>query len=348
MREKIRVAILFGGSSTEHTISLLSAKHVLSTIDIEKFTVIPIAIDLQGNWFQVDRMQEFLSWNGEAISSSLPFLHSIDPTLSYLRNALDVVFPLIHGSPGEDGGIQGFCSLLSIPCVGAGVLSSALCMDKLIMKKLLQQERIPTAKYLSCRTDNILSFEDARRHLGLPLVVKPSNRGSSLGVSRIDSVERWKTAIDSAAALSDYLLFEEYIQGREIECSVLGNRNPIASIPGEIDCAQNFYSYEAKYIHPCRTMVPANISPNIEREIQNLALQVFDIMRCRGMARVDFFVLTTGEVLVNEINTIPGFTAISLYPKLLEITGYPPMQVITALIDFAIDSSNSNLAPINE
>lgn len=347
MREKPRVAVLFGGPSTEHAISLLSAKHVLSTIDREKFTVIPVAIDLQGNWFQVDRMQEFLSWNGEAICGHLPFLRSLDPTLSYLRNTVDVVFPLIHGSPGEDGGIQGFCSLLGIPCVGADLLSSAICMDKLIMKKLLQQAEIPTARYISCRSDNILPFEDVMQSLGLPIVVKPSNRGSSLGVNKIDSVEQWKTAIDSAGALSDYLLFEEYIQGRELECSVLGNKNPIVSLPGEIDSAQSFYSYEAKYVRPCRTIVPANISPSIALEMQNVALQVFDIMRCRGMARIDFFLLETGGVLVNEINTIPGFTAISLYPKLLEITGYPPGQLITALIDCALDSSNSKLAPIS-
>lgn len=347
MRDKIRVAILFGGSSIEHAVSVLSTKHVLSAIDREKFTVIPIAMDLQGNWFHVDRLQEFLSWNGEAICANLPFLHSLDPTLSYLRNTVDVVFPVMHGSPGEDGSIQGFCSLLGIPCVGADLLSSAICLDKLIMKKLLQQAEIPTARYLSCRTDNILSFEDVMHSLGLPIVVKPSNKGSSLGVSKIDSVDQWKSAIDSAGILSDYLLFEECIQGRELECSVLGNRNPVASLAGEIDSAQRFYSYDEKYVHPCRTIVPAKISLNIMREMQNLSLKVFDIMRCRGMARVDFFLLETGELLVNEINTIPGFTAISLYPKLLEITGYPPRELITALIDCAIDSSNPKFAPIN-
>ncbi|MGL4348470.1 MAG: D-alanine--D-alanine ligase family protein [Chlamydiales bacterium] len=350
MREKLRVAIVFGGSTYEHTISLLSARYVLSVIDQEKFTVIPIAIDLQGNWFQVNRLQEFLSWNGEAICSDLTFLEPIDPTLSYLRNTLDVIFPLIHGSPGEDGGIQGFCSLLSIPCVGADVLSSAICMDKIIMKKLFQHAGVPIAKYLSCRSDHIFSFEDARGALGLPLVVKPSNRGSSLGVNKVDSAEEWDAAIDSASALSDYLIFEEYIQGRELECSILGNRNPIASKSGEIDCVQNFYSYNAKYVHAdlANLRVPATVSFDIERQLQKLALQVFDIMRCRGMARIDFFLLKTGELLVNEVNTIPGFTAISLYPKLLEITGYPAKELINALIDFALDASNRKFAFINE
>lgn len=349
MTKKIRVAIAFGGSSYEHTISVLSARHVLASIDKEKFSVIPIAIDLQGNWFLINNLQEFFSWSGEVICADLPFLENMDPTLSYLRNTLDVVFPLIHGSPGEDGGIQGFCSLLSIPCVGADVLSSAICMDKIIMKKLLQHAGIRTAKYLSCRSEHVLSFEDVTGALGLPLVVKPSNRGSSLGVRKVDSIVGWKDAIDSASSFSDYLLFEEYIEGRELECSVLGNRNPIVSLPGEIDCIQNFYSYNAKYVEADLTnlRVPAILSPLIEQEIQSLALQVFDIMRCSGMARIDFFLSKTDELIVNEINTIPGFTGISLYPKLLEITGYPAQELITALIELALESSQRKLAFIN-
>jgi len=348
MKKKLRVAIVFGGASTEHNISLLSAKHVLSTVDPREFEMIPIAIDLRGNWFQIDTLTEFLGWNGNAISGPLPFLRSIDPTLSYLRNTIDVVFPLIHGSPGEDGCIQGFCSLLAIPCVGADVLSSSICMDKLIMKQLFSQSGIPTAKYVSCRTDNLLSYGEVVNILGLPVFVKPSNRGSSLGISKVESIEQWAVAIDRASVLSDYLLFEEYIVGREIECSLLGNKDPIVSLPGEIGCMHNFYSYEAKYVDTQQThlQVPANIRVNSIREIQNLALQVYNVMRCRGMARVDFFLRDSGTILVNEINTIPGFTEMSLYPKLCDIAGYPLTQLISKLIKLAIETPSHNDAVI--
>lgn len=339
MPKKLRVAIIFGGASTEHSISLLSAKHVLSRIDKEQFEVIPIGIDLKGNWFQVDDLQEFLSCKVEALSSHLSYLKSIDPSLSYLRNTIDVVFPLIHGSPGEDGCLQGFFSLLSIPYVGCDTLSSAICMDKLIMKQLLQQAGIPIANYLSCKSNDILAFEKIQHTLGLPIVVKPANSGSALGVAKVDSYEEWKVAVDNARLLSDYVLFEEYILGRELECSVLGNKNPIVSMPGEIEC--EFYSYDAKYIHTdqARLRIPADISSKVAEEIQCRALQVFDLVRCRGMARVDFFLTEKGDLLVNEINTIPGFTGISLYPKLLELSGYSHTELITALLCLATEKT---------
>lgn len=350
MRKKRRVAIIFGGSSHEHTISLLSARHVLASIDKEKFSVLPIAIDLQGNWFQINNLEEFFLWDGKVIYADIPFLEKMDPTLSYLRNTLDVIFPLIHGSPGEDGGIQGFCTILSIPCVGANILSSALCMDKIIMKKLLQQAGIPTAKYLSCKRENAPCFEEVTQALGLPLVVKPSNGGSSMGVSKVESIMEWREAIKNANSFSHYLLIEEYIQGRELECSILGNTNPIVSLPGEIDCIENFYSYNAKYRDEGLTnlRVPAVLSPYLKREIQRMALQVFDIMRCSDMARIDFFLSKNEGLFVNEINTIPGFTQISLYPKLLEINGYTPRELITTLIELALKSPQEKFASINE
>lgn len=338
MPKRLRVAVIFGGASTEHTVSLMSAKHVLSVINKEEFQVISIAIDLQGNWFQVDDLQEFLSCSASVISSKLSYLKSIDPSLSYLRNTIDVVFPLIHGNPGEDGCLQGFFSLLAIPYVGCDTLSSAICMDKLIMKKLLQQAGIPIANYLSCKSRELLSFEKIQKVLGCPFVVKPSNKGSAIGVAKIDSLEQWELAVEKAGPLADYILFEQYIVGRELECSVLGNKDPIVSKPGEIEC--EFYSYDAKYIHTdqARLRVPADIPSEVAEEIQYRALQVFDLLRCRGMARVDFFLTERGELLVNEINTIPGFTAISLYPKLLELSGYSSTQLISELINSAIQS----------
>lgn len=338
MLKKLRVAIIFGGASTEHSVSLLSAKHVFSRIDREQFQVIPIAIDLQGNWFQVDDLQGFLSCTAQVLSSQLSYLKPIDPCLSYLRNAIDVVFPLIHGSPGEDGCLQGFFSLLSIPYVGCDTLSSAICMDKLITKQLLQQAGIPIANYLSCKSNNLLSFEKIQNILGLPIVVKPANRGSALGVAKVDSHEQWKAAVDNARLLSDYILFEEYILGRELECSVFGNKNPIVSMPGEIEC--EFYSYDAKYVHTdqAKLRIPADISSKVAEEMQYRALQVFDLLRCRGMARVDFFLTVGGNLLVNEINTIPGFTGISLYPKLLELSGYSHTELITALLYLATET----------
>ena len=300
--------------------------------------MIPIAIDLKGDWFEVDDLHGFISCTAEVLSPQLSYLKLIDPTLSYLRNTIDVAFPLIHGSPGEDGCLQGFFSLLAIPYVGCDTLSSSICMDKLIMKQLLQQAGIPIANYLACKSSEILPFEKVQSILGLPIVVKPSNRGSALGVTKVDSVEQWKMAVDNARLLSDYIVFEEYILGRELECSVLGNKNPIASRPGEIEC--EFYSYDAKYIHTdqAKLRIPADLTLEIAEEIQRRALQVFDLMRCCGMARVDFFLTMRGDLLVNEINTIPGFTGISLYPKLLELNGYSHTQLITALIHFAIKS----------
>lgn len=339
MIKKLRVAVIFGGASTEHNISLLSAKHVLSVIDKKEFQVTSIAIDLKGNWFQVNDLYGFLSCTAEVLSPELTYLKSIDPSLSYLRNTIDVIFPLIHGSPGEDGCLQGFFSLLAIPYVGCNTLSSAICMDKLTMKQLLQQAGIPIANYLSCKSDDLLPFEKVQNILGLPFVVKPSNRGSALGVAKVDSYEQWKMAVDNARLLSDYLLFEEYIFGRELECSVLGNKNPIVSMPGEIEC--EFYSYDAKYIHTdqARLRIPADIPLTVAGEMQYRALQVFDLLRCRGMARVDFFLTGEENLLVNEINTIPGFTGISLYPKLLELNGYSHKELVTALIHLAIETT---------
>lgn len=338
MPKRLRVAVMFGGASTEHTVSLMSAKHVLSVINKEEFQVISIAIDLQGNWFQVNDLQEFLSCSAPVISSKLSYLKSIDPSLSYLRNTIDVVFPLIHGNPGEDGCLQGFFSFLSIPYVGCDTLSSAICMDKLIMKQLLQQAGIPIANYLSCKSRELLPFEKIQKVLGCPFVVKPSNKGSAIGVAKIDSLEQWERAVENARPLADYILFEQYIAGRELECSVLGNKDPIVSKPGEIEC--EFYSYDAKYIHTdqARLRVPADIPSEVAEEIQYRALQLFDLLRCRGMARVDFFLTERGKLLVNEINTIPGFTAISLYPKLLELSGYSSTQLISELINSAIQS----------
>lgn len=337
MTKRLRVAVIFGGASTEHSVSLLSAKHVLSVIDKKEFQVIPIAIDLQSNWFQVDDLHEFFSCTAKVVSSKLPYLKAIDPTLSYLRDNIDVVFPLIHGSPGEDGCLQGFFSLLAIPYVGCDTLSSAICMDKLIMKQLLQQAGIPIASYLSCKSDDLLSFEKIESTLGLPIVVKPCNRGSALGVVKVNSYHEWEVAVNNAKLLSDYLLFEEYILGRELECSVLGNKNPVVSMPGEIEC--EFYSYDAKYIHTdqAKLRIPADIPSKTAEEMGHRALQVFDLMRCRGMARVDFFLTKSGDLLVNEINTIPGFTGISLYPKLLELNGYTHTEIITALIHLATE-----------
>lgn len=339
MPRKLRVAIVFGGASIEHSVSLLSAKHVLCKIDRERFKVIPIGIDLQGNWFKVDDLQEFLSCRVQVLSSQLPYLKSINPSLSYLRNTIDVAFPLIHGNPGEDGCLQGFFSLLNIPYVGCDTLSSAICMDKLITKQLLQEAGIPIANYRACKSNDILPFEKIQNILGLPMVVKPANKGSALGVAKVDSHEQWKVAVDKAILLSDYILFEEYIIGRELECSVLGNKNPIISLPGEIEC--EFYSYDAKYIHTdqAKLRIPAQIPSNLVEEIQSRALQVFDLLRCRGMARVDFFLTMRGDLLVNEINTIPGFTGISLYPKLLELSGYSQTELITALLCLATETT---------
>jgi D-alanine-D-alanine ligase len=252
---------------------------------------------------------------------------------------IDVVFPVLHGPFGEDGTVQGLLKLANLPFVGAGVLGSAVGMDKDVMKRLLRDAEIPVGKFLVFQRGDTLSYGKIKKQLGLPLFVKPANLGSSVGISKVSKKREFRAAIDEAFRYDNKVIIEEYIDGREIECSVLGNDEPAASLPGEIVVRHDFYSYDAKYIDDqgARLEIPAKLSRSVIRKIRKIAVRAYKALCCEGMARVDFFVQANGRVLVNEINTIPGFTKISMYPKMWEASGLSYPRLIDRLIRLALE-----------
>ena len=353
MHKKIRVSILFGGKSAEHEVSLQSAKNIVEAIDKDKYDVILIGIDKNGQWY-LNEASRFL------LHAENPKLIALNRSSEHValvpkdnRNQLvnlssreslgpiDVVFPVLHGPFGEDGTVQGLLKLFNVPFVGASVLGSAIGMDKDVMKRLLRDAGIPIPDFLVFHKESIddIDFERVTRQLGLPLFIKPANLGSSVGIHKVKDESRFMPAILDAFQYDVKILIEEYIKGREIECSVLGNENPIVSIPGEIIPQHEFYSYEAKYIDEkgASLEIPAKLSPEIIKQIQDVALRAFKALCCEGMARVDFFLRNEKEIFVSEINTIPGFTKISMYPKLWEASGIPYTELIDKLIQLALE-----------
>ncbi len=324
MKKKLTVGILFGGKSAEHEVSLRSAKNVADAMDKSKYEVVFICIDKSGAWPK----------------GSITSLFDNVSTTS-LEQQIDVVFPILHGPFGEDGTVQGLLKLANVPFVGAGVLGSAVGMDKDVMKRLLRDAGIPICKFISVKKHEVsaINFKKAKKELGLPMFVKPANLGSSVGVSKVKNEKEFKKALDEAFMFDSKVIIEEFIKGREIECSVLGNETPIVSVPGEIVVNADFYSYDAKYIDEdgATLQIPAKLPKNVTKKVQDIALKTFKVLECEGMARVDFFVTKTGKVLVNEINTIPGFTNISMYPKLWEASGISYSKLIDALILLAIE-----------
>ena len=353
MHKKIRVSILFGGKSAEHEVSLQSAKNIVEAIDKDKYDVILIGIDKNGQWY-LNEASRFL------LHAENPKLIALNRSSEHValvpkdnRNQLvnlssreslgpiDVVFPVLHGPFGEDGTVQGLLKLFNVPFVGASVLGSAIGMDKDVMKRLLRDAGIPIPDFLVFHKESIdeIDFEQVKKQLGLPLFIKPANLGSSVGIHKVKDESRFMPAILDAFQYDVKILIEEYIKGREIECSVLGNENPIVSIPGEIIPQHEFYSYEAKYIDEkgASLEIPAKLSPEIIKQIQDVALRAFKALCCEGMARVDFFLRNEKEIFVSEINTIPGFTKISMYPKLWEASGIPYTELIDKLIQLALE-----------
>jgi D-alanine-D-alanine ligase len=353
VHKKIRVGILFGGKSAEHEVSLQSAKNIVEAIDKDKYEVVLIGIDKNGQWY-LNEASRFL------LHAENPKLIALNRSSEHValvpkdnRNQLvnlssreslgpiDVVFPVLHGPFGEDGTVQGLLKLFSVPFVGASVLGSAIGMDKDVMKRLLRDAGIPIPDFLVFHKESIddIDFERVTRQLGLPLFIKPANLGSSVGIHKVKDESQFKLAILDAFQYDVKILIEEYIKGREIECSVLGNENPIVSIPGEIIPQHEFYSYEAKYIDEkgASLEIPAKLSPEIIKQIQDVALRAFKVLCCEGMARVDFFLRNEKEIFVSEINTIPGFTKISMYPKLWEASGIPYTELIDKLIQLALE-----------
>ena len=309
---KLKIGVLFGGKSAEHEVSIISAKNIIKALDKEKYQIFPVKIDKNGKF-----------------------------NLNTLKK-IDVIFPVLHGPFGEDGSMQGLLKILNLPFVGSSVLGSAVSMDKEIMKKLFKEAGIPIGKFIVLKYGEKITFEKVKKELGMPVFVKPVNMGSSVGISKVKNKKEYDTAIKEAFKFDLKVIIEENIAGREIECSVLGNNNPIASLPGEIIANQEFYSYDAKYISQESVVeIPAKLPRATIKKIQELAVKTFKILNCEGMGRVDFFVKKNAkghtDVIVNEINTIPGFTNISMYPKLWEASGLPTGKLLDKLIALAIE-----------
>ncbi|SNS79397.1 D-alanine--D-alanine ligase [Anaerovirgula multivorans] len=339
--KKINVMVIFGGKSGEHEVSLMSVTSILKVMNPEKYNIMPVGITKEGIWKRyhgpIDKIVtgewEALAEAGEVIS-----LGKNNP------DAIDVVFPVLHGPFGEDGTIQGLLEMINMPYVGAGVLASAVAMDKAITKKLCSVEDIPQAKYVeilnkSYDKNQDQYIEEIQAKLSYPVFVKPANLGSSVGISKAKDRMQLLGAIKVAFQYDRKIVVEEFINGREIECSVLGNDEAIASLPAEIIPSHEFYDYKDKYFDGTSSFqIPAELSEPVIAELRRLALKVYKLVDCSGLARVDFFVeRETNKIYFNEINTMPGFTKISMYPKMWEVTGLPYEELIDRLIVLAIE-----------
>jgi D-alanine-D-alanine ligase len=324
---KLRIAVLMGGRSSEREVSLDSARSVVEGLDSSRYHVRELEIGADGRW---ELPQPATAALGEG-SAALPV--PLDGQVEPLGE-VDVVFPVLHGPFGEDGTVQGLLELAGVAYVGAGVTASALCMDKDLFKSVMRDKGIPVARSETFRPD-----EDVASPFGFPCVVKPARLGSSVGISIVRREEDFDEAVDLAFAHDEKILVEEFLDGVEVECSVLGNADPVASIPGEIvPLASDWYDYEAKYAEGgMELVVPPRVGADAIARVQELAVAAFVASECEGMARVDFFVRPDGEVVVNELNTIPGFTATSVYAKLFEASGIPYQALLDRLIELALE-----------
>ena len=313
---KLRVAVIYGGRSGEHEISLRSAKSIIEALDPEKYKVLHYVISKEGRW------------------SPRPI--SPEP---HGNPEIDVAFPVLHGTFGEDGTVQGLLELAELPYVGAGVLASAVSMDKEVMKRLAQQRCLPVADYVVLRDNHGYAGEA----LGYPVFVKPANLGSSVGISKARNAGELRAAIELAFQFDRKVIIERGIIGREFECSVLGNDDPVAAVPCEILPSREFYDYEDKYIlDAAQTVLPADLTPEQIAEVQRLAVECYRAVECEGMARVDFLLENaTGQFYINEINTIPGFTSISMYPKMWEHCGLPMPKLLDRLLELAMERAGN-------
>jgi D-alanine-D-alanine ligase len=349
---KKNIAIICGGKSPEHEISIRSVKNVIEALDRNRFDATLIGISKEGTWYQFSSLETLkdmtaLSDKKKPTGLNLSSLMVIDgePVLYLLESGkklkLDAAFPVMHGSFAEDGTIQGLIRMMGLPLVGCDVFSSAASMDKEVMKRLFDQAKIPTAKFILLTENKKITYQELVKELGSPFFIKPANAGSSVGVHKIKSEQDFNTKVKDSFLYDSKVLAEEFIDGREVECSVLGHTySAKASTVGEIVLNAEFYSYEAKYIdkNAATTKIPADIRPDTLKKIQTLAVKVFETMFCEGMARVDFFIRKSdGEVFVNELNTIPGFTSISMYPKMWEASGVSYKNLISQLIDLGFE-----------
>ncbi|MGY5944665.1 D-alanine--D-alanine ligase [Stenotrophomonas forensis] len=352
---RTRVGIIFGGRSSEHEVSLQSAKNILDALDRERFEPVLVGIDKQGQW-HLSQPDTFLL---NADDPSRIALHRSGQSLAVLPGTeqaqlqlqpsdaasvlgqIDVVLPIVHGPLGEDGALQGLLRMANLPFVGSPVLGSAVSMDKDVAKRLLRDAGLQVAPWLCIRRHQAaaVDVEAVIAQLGLPLFVKPANQGSSVGVSKVKEAAGFAEALELALRYDHKVLVESAVVGREIECAVLGNAQPQASVCGEVVVHDEFYAYDTKYINEggADVVVPADIDAATQARIQQIALQAYQALECAGMARVDVFLTADGEIVINEVNTLPGFTRISMYPKLWGASGVDYTTLITRLIELALE-----------
>ena len=346
---KTKLGLIFGGMSTENEVSVMSANSILKNLDKNKYEIFPIYISKSGEWYQYDNLQNI------EINENMQNMKKLENIIGYLQN-LNVIFPVLHGLYGEDGTIQGLFEILKKPYVGCGVLASSVGMDKAYTKVIFEKANICQAPYIYLKkykdqytyidkkfNEKTVSLEEAtdivEKEIDFPVFIKPANSGSSVGINKAKNKDELKKYIEYAGKYDKKILIEKGIVGKEVECAVLGNDDVIASCVGEIKSADEFYSYDAKYQNEnSKTLIPANLEEEVSNEIRKLAIKAFKAIDGKGLSRVDFFVEDkTNRVIINEINTLPGFTNISMYPKMFEASGISYKELLNKLIDLALE-----------
>ncbi len=344
---KLRIGLLFGGRSGEHEVSITSARAIATALtqgdNLHKYQLVPVYIEKNGIWQGEETAQQVLN-SGKPLISENPNLKQIWQFPPQVTE-VDVWFPILHGPNGEDGTVQGLLTLMQVPFVGSGVLGSALGMDKIAMKIAFAEVGLPQVKYMAVTREQVWSNpcvfpklgDRLEETLGYPCFVKPANLGSSVGIAKAKSRDELETALDNATSYDRRIVVEAGVTARELECAVLGNENPKASVVGEISYKGDFYDYETKYTDGmAQLLIPAPVPEQIITQVQEMSIQAFEVVDARGLARVDFFYNeATGEVLINEINTLPGFTALSMYPQLWAASGVPFPELVDRLIQLA-------------
>ncbi len=349
----MKLAVIFGGMSTEHDVSIVSGTSIIKNLNEEKYEIFPIYIDEEGIWYEYTKTIKEIG--NIKVGDKLEEIKKIQNPMSYLKQ-MDCIFPVLHGLYGEDGTIQGLFELLKIPYVGCKVLASSISMDKVYTKIIFEKAGLKQAPYVYIREDKgkyryiekdfietICTLEKVSKkieeNLSYPMFIKPSNSGSSVGINKAKTKKELEEAIEYASKYDKKILIEQGIDGREVECAVLGNEEVIASCVGEVLSAEEFYSFDSKYNNQeSRTQIPANLSEEIIEKIRKQAIKAFKAVNGSGLSRVDFFVENnTNEIIINEINTLPGFTNISMYPKLFEASGIPYSELLDKIIELAIE-----------
>ncbi|AYB34205.1 D-alanine--D-alanine ligase family protein [Chryseolinea soli] len=341
MPKKKKVAILYGGRSVEHAVSVNSARNIFEFLDKSKFEPLPIGISKSGQWFLTEGVSKDIQ-KGQTLGLSL---NAGKPTFLLEKSgekfSVDVLFPVLHGTDGEDGSIQGLIKAMDLPMVGTGVLGSSLSMNKIVAKRLMREAGLPVTDFVTFRYDekDKISFTALSKKLGLPFMVKAASLGSSVGVAKVKSKKDFAAAVEEAFKYDDEMLAEQYITGREIECAVLGNSPPEASQPGEIVISKNyeFYTFDAKYVDPdaVRIDVPAKLPKAIAEKIRKASVKAYEALHCKDFSRIDLFLDKKGNIYINEINTIPGFTNSSMYPMMWKERGVSFAELITRLLTLA-------------